>query len=280
MSTDLQTLTSTPSPLAARRLTFVGVVRSEWVKFSSTSSTWVTLLLAGLLMVGIAAVAAASSTGAVEAPQGSPAGGLEGADPLTLVLAGQTLVVLLMGVLGAIVGAREYGSGLARTTYAAVPRRWPVLVARVLVVGTAAAAVLAVGTVVAFFVGTAILDSSGAATVAWSDEGVPRAVLGTAAYLAGTAVLGVCLGTLTRGVGAGIGAVIALVLIIPNIARLVLPDGWTDAVAYLPSEAAASFTAAEPAAGALGTGAGALVFVGWVVGGLALAIAGVIRRDV
>jgi ABC-2 type transport system permease protein len=280
MSTDLQPQTSTPNALATHRLTFAGVLRSEWVKFSSTTATWVTLLLAGLLMVGIAAVAAASSTGAVEAPQGSPAGGLDGADPLTLVLAGQTLVVLLMGVLGAIVGAREYGNGLARTTYAGVPRRWPVLVARVLVVGTAAAAVLAVGTVAAFFVGTAVLDASDAAGVAWSDEGVPRAVLGTAAYLAGTAVLGVCLGTLTRGVGAGIGAVIALVLVIPNIGRLVLPDGWTDAIAYLPSEAAASVTVLEPASDALGTGAGALVFACWVLGALALAVAGVLRRDV
>ncbi len=40
-------------------------------------------------------------------------------DPLATVLAGQVLAVLVMGVLGVIAGAREYGSGLIRTTMTA-----------------------------------------------------------------------------------------------------------------------------------------------------------------
>ena len=246
------------------RLTFGRIVKSEWIRFVTIRSFVWTLAAAAVVMVAIGLVASAASTGAVEGPGGGNAPGFGGAGPLQTTLAGQTLVVLVIGVLGVLVGAREYGSGLVRVTMAAVPRRLPVIAARVLVFVAVVLPTLLVATLVAFFAGTQILQGAGVDIAAWSDAGVPRAVIGTALYLTGVGVLGVFLGTLTRGIGLGVGALIALVLVIPGFASLLLPDSWSGATDYLPSQAASAFTTVE-ASVSLSPGAGALVFVAWIV---------------
>ena len=61
-----------------------------------------------LLLVGLGAIAAAVSTGSVTTPE--EGGGFGNGDPLSTVLTGADFAVLLVGVLGALTGAREYGS--------------------------------------------------------------------------------------------------------------------------------------------------------------------------
>ena len=263
----------------AYRLTFARIVRSEWIRFVTIRSFVWTLAAAALVMVAIGLVASAASTGAVEGPGGGNAPGFGGAGPLQTTLAGQTLVVLVIGALGVLVGAREHGSGLVRVTMAAVPRRLPVLAARVLVFTGVVLPTLLVATVVAYLAGTQILQGAGADVAAWSDPGVPRAVIGTAFYLTGVGVLGVFLGTLTRGIGLGVGTLIALVLVIPGFATLLLPDSWSDAADYLPSRAASAFTSVGGSA-SLSPGAGAVVFTAWLVGMGVAAGWALRRRDV
>jgi ABC-2 type transport system permease protein len=84
-----------------------------------------------LLLVGLGAIAAAVSTGSVTTPE--EGGGFGNGDPLSTVLTGADFAVLLVGVLGALAGAREYGSRMILATIAAVPRRWQVVVAKVIV---------------------------------------------------------------------------------------------------------------------------------------------------
>ena len=55
--------------------------------------------------------------------------------------------MLAVGVLGVLAFSSEYSTGLIRTTFAAVPRRWAVLAAKAAVVGAAA---LIAGEVLAF----------------------------------------------------------------------------------------------------------------------------------
>lgn len=269
-----------PAPTPAARLTWTGILRSEWIRLVTTRSTVVTLIASGAVMALIGALAAAVSTGSVEDPSGGgPAPGFSASDPLSTLMAGSTMVILVIGVLGVILGAREYGSGLVRTTYAAVPRRWPVLLSRTTVFALASTVVIGAGTMVAFFAGSAILEANGAATVSLGDDGVAAAVVGNVAYLVGTGVLGIALGTLTRSLGLGIGALIALVLVVPGFGSVLLPDDWQQALDYLPSEAATSFTTIDPTGG-LGTAAGVSVFLAWVVGTTAVATAALLRRDV
>ena len=93
-----------------------------------------------------------------------------------LLLLASGPLLLIVAVLGAIIGAREYSTGMIRTTLAAVPKRLPVLWGKLTTFVVVVAPVALVGVLISFFGGMAILDAGGAATVAWSDEGVARAV--------------------------------------------------------------------------------------------------------
>ena len=266
----------TPAP--AYRLTLWRVVRAEWIKLRSLRSTWTTLGAVLLTTVGLGAVAAASSTGAVEGPPDG-GGGPGGGDPLSTVLSGSMLAVVLVGVLGVLVGAREYSSGLIRSYLAAVPARLPVLWAKVVAFLAAVVPVVLAGVLVAYAVGTAVLDAGGAPTVSWGAPGTVRVVLGTAAYVVGMGLVGLALGVLLRSTAGAISALLAGVLVLPTLAGALLPDSWDGLLKYLPSNAGSAFTSTVPADSLLGAGTGALVFGAWIVVALAGAAVALTRRD-
>jgi len=278
---------ATPSPTQPAIAPGYGITalrlwRSELIRFVTVRSNVVTTAALGLLMVLVGVVAAATSTGNVSGvgPGGAPAPGFSGGDPLTTVLAGSTPGVLVVGVLGVLAGAREYGSGMIRTTMTAAPRRLGVLLARVGAFLTVVMSVAGVASLVAYLAGSAILRAGGAPTAAWGDPGVARAVIGTGVYLAGVGVLGLCLGVLTRSIGQGVGWLVALILVIPGFGQILLPDDWQGALNYLPSNAGAAFTTITHSSSHLGVGAGMAVFAGWVVLFAAGAAVALRRRDV
>jgi hypothetical protein len=171
-----------PTPVAAPgyRLTFARILRSEWIKLSTTKSALWTALAMALLMVLIGAMAAALSSGQIESEGVAGPPGFTGEDPFTTVMAGSTMVVLVSAVLGVLVGAREYSTSLIRTTLASVPRRWPVLVAKVLALVALVLPLLLVACFAAFSIGMSVLGADGGQALALSDDGVLRAVIGTA----------------------------------------------------------------------------------------------------
>ncbi|MGL5826409.1 MAG: hypothetical protein ACRCYU_16600 [Nocardioides sp.] len=261
------------------RLRWRGIVACEWIKLVTTRSTVITMLVAAAVLGLIGCVAALTATGDTRVSATQPPG-FGGGDPLATIFAGQNLAVLILAVVGVMLGAREYSSQLSRTTYAAVPRRWRVLCARTLVYATAASAVVGVGLGFAFVAGNQILAAGGAETVAWSDDGVPRAVLGTLGYLVGAGLFGLSLGTMTRSIGSGVGMVIALLMVLPGLGQLIVPEEWADALSYLPSNAGASFINVDAGPEYLGAAVGSAVFAAWV--GLSIIGAAVLltKRDV
>jgi ABC-2 type transport system permease protein len=261
----------------AARLTFARVVRSEWIKLRSLRSTWTTLAAVLTVLIGFGLLAATVAGGAAS---GGPAGPTAGPDdPVSTVLTGANLAVLVVGVLGAVVGAREFGSGLIRTTLAAVPSRLPVLWGKAIALGALLVPVTVGGVLVAFVAGMGILDARGQATLAWSDPGVVRALLGTAAYLVGIGLVGLALGILLRATAGAIGVLLGGVLILPSLATALLPDSWDTVLKLLPSNAAEAFTSRLPADTLLGSGAGMVVFALWVVLAVAGAAAALNGRD-
>jgi ABC-type transport system involved in multi-copper enzyme maturation permease subunit len=253
------------------------VIRSEWVKMRSLRSTWLTLAGLFVAIVAFGLMSAAVATGQVAAPGDGPA--LSGSSPLQTVLSGANFGILLVAVLGVLVGAREYSSGMIRTSLAAVPRRWPVLLGKVVVFVALVTPVVLTGVLIAFVGGTAILSGAGAASVSWSDPDVASYVIGTVGYLVGIGVLGVALGVLLRGIGAGLGVLIGGVLFVPTLLSALLPDDWDSVLKYLPSSAGNAFTGAQTAGDLLTYGQGVAVFAGWLVlavGGAAVAL---MRRD-
>lgn len=266
--------------ITAARTTTPRVIRSEWIKLRTLRSTWLTIggILFALVAFGLISALTASGQVEVDPGQGGPPG-FAGSDPVSTVLSGATFAVLIVAVLGAIIGAREYSTGMIRTTLAAVPKRLPVLWGKLTTFVGILAPVALVGVLVSFAGGMAILDAGGAATVSWSDDGVARAVLGTAAYLVGLGLIGVAVGVVMRSTAGAIGTVIGAVLFVPTLASALLPDSWDDILKYLPSNAGQAFTSLNPADTLLSPGTGMAVFASWILLAVVGAAVALKRRD-
>ena len=111
------------------------------------------------------------------------------------------------------------------------------------------------------------------------DPGVLRAVAGTGVYLALMGLLGSALGWIIRSTAGTIGALTAIVLVIPPLVGL-LPAAVQDAAQFLPSNAGLAFITSAPSDTLLGPWAGLGVLSVWVVGTLAVAAVLLRRRDV
>jgi ABC-2 type transport system permease protein len=265
-------------PTTTHRQTLGRAIHSEWIKLRTLRSTWIGMGFVVLLLVGLGAIAAAVSTGTVTTPE--EGGAFGNRDPLSIVLTGADFAVLLVGVVGAMTGAQEYGSRMIMATIAAVPRRWQVVVSKLIVLTVVVLSTALIGVLAAFGVGMGILSAGDGATVALTDDGVLRSVLGMAGYLTAIALMGLGLGILLRSAANSIGVLIGGVLVLPTLAGALLPDSLDSVLQFLPSSAAAAFTTVRGAGDeVLSPIAGALVLAAWVAVTLGASVLAITRRD-
>ncbi|HEV2065472.1 MAG TPA: ABC transporter permease [Thermomicrobiales bacterium] len=254
-------------------VTFSRVIRSEWVKFRSLQSNWITMLSAVVTMIGIGALSTAFLSGTI----GSGGDGFgDTTDPTTTSLGGMMLAQIIVGIVGVLAITSEFANGMIRSTFAAVPKRLPVLWAKVVVVAGVTFAIMLPATFASFFIGQAFMGSDGASL---SDTGVLRAVIESAGYLTAIALLGLGLGSILRRAAGAIGTVFALLLIAPGLLELVLPASFDNVLRYLPSNASLSFTSVGSTEALLSPAVGALVVLGWVAGLVGVAAVLLKRRD-
>lgn len=263
---------SEAEPKPDYRVTGRHVLRSEATKLWSLRSTWITLGLGLLFIVAFGIIAALRYRSSVNSGrQLDP--DFADATTLSLSLFGVPLSQLALGVLGVLVTAGEYSTGLIRSTLAAVPRRLPVLWSKASVYGVVALAIAFVGTFITFLIDSEILHSTPAALTI-SDTGVVRSLLGATVYLALIGVIGAALGAMLRSVAGAISALVGALMLLPGLISL-LPMSWRNAIQqYLPSEAGGSMYSLHHAPHTLSPGIGLLVFAAWT----ALALAGAAWR--
>ena len=215
------------------------VIHGEWIKFWSVRSTSITLLAAGLVTVIFGMIFSSVAGSDAEAP--GPAAFLT--DPVDVALGGVGLAEMVIGVLGVMVVAGEYSTGLISTSFAAVGRRGRVLWAK------SAVLVASVFSVMLAAVTGAIV--AGQAVYAGAEDTIPvtevlDVIFGTSVYLVGIALIGMALGFILRSTAAGIGTLVGGVFIGPNLLNL-LPDSITDVfMKYLPSEAGSAMMSRVP----------------------------------
>jgi hypothetical protein len=258
-----------------KTLSFGRVVRSEWIKQRTLRTTVITLAAMLVAIVGFGLIAAMTATGSV-ATQGPFS---TDRSPVATVLTGSNLAVLIVVTLGVLTGAREYSSGMIRSTLAAVPSRLPVLWAKSLSFVGVVLPVSLIGIAAAFAGGTSILSAAGVASATWTDPGVLRALLGTAGYLVGLGLIGLSFGVILRSIGGALGTVIGGLLFLPTLAGALLPDSWSEVLKYLPSNAAQAFTSVTSPDALLSPMSGGVVFVAWVVASVVGAAVVLKRRD-
>ena len=250
------------------------VIRSEWVKFRSLRSNWITMLSAVLTVIGIGAISAAVLSGAIGSGDDS---WTEEASSTTISLSGMLLAQIVVGIVGVLAITSEFANGMIRATFAAVPRRLPVLWAKAAVVAGVTFAVMLPTMFAAFFIGQTFFGSDQGASL--SDDGVLRAVVGSAAYLTAVALISLSLGTILRQAAGAIGTVFGLLLIAPSILELALPSSAEGLVNYLPADAGEAMSWVGPDQGLLSPALGALVVVAWVAAFLGVAAVLLKRRD-
>ncbi len=259
---------TTAPPARDIRITGARVVAAEWIKFRSTRSAW------WILVGSVLSIAAAGVSPALTVVLGGTASDDPTADPTGGALAGVSFTQLLVGALGALVVSSEYATGLVRSSLAAVPRRLPVLWAKVLVVtavtfGASLAAVLAT-----FLTAQAVL-ASGGISISLTSPGVLRALVGAALFLSLTAALGAGFGWLVHNTAGALGALFGFLFVLPLLGLLV--PSITD---YLPSNAGSAVLQVGPAAGSLPPWLGLGIYLAYTAGVLAAAASLLRRRDV
>ena len=271
----MTTATSPPAPAtvpaaapAAHRGRFIGDLQAEWTKIRSVRSTMWTLIIFVVVSLGLTALFTwLTLNNLSNGRHGSAASGLV-TDPVNFILGtGLGLGQLAICVLGALVITSEYSSGVIRASLLAVPRRYPMFLAKALVF---AVIVFVIGEIVAFasfFIGAALVNHHVITnsyfvahhtinvhheiTVSLSQPGVTRAVFGSGLYLTVLGLFALAIGGLIRHTAGAITAVIGMVLVIFPLAGL-LPSSWGAHIhAYLPTIAGQLITADKHQSGQL-----------------------------
>lgn len=215
--------------LPSGHYSFVGVIRSEWVKFRTLRSTAWSIVALFVLTIGIGALVSAA-----RASRYVNHGFKAGFDPTRVSLTGLLFGQLAIGVLGVLVITAEYSTGTIRSTLAAIPRRPIVLAAKAVTFGLVALLVSELVCFAAFFAGQAIISRS-APYATLSTPGALRSVVGGGLYLFVLALLALGLGTLIRHTAGAITAFVGILLILPLILQS-LPISYINAIGkYLPA---------------------------------------------
>lgn len=262
----------------ASRASFAGLLRSEWTKLRSVRSTGWSLGLLALLYPSFTALLVGLTIAAWNDTAASDRELIVG-DPTTVILGSGFLISQpAICVLGVMVIASEYSTGMIRASLLAKPRRLSMLAAKGMVLSLVVLAVSLVAAFVSFFIGAAMLSERVEASL--GDPGALRAVVGTGLYLAMLSLFSLAIGAIVRRTAAGITGVIMFVLVLAPLVQL-LPGKFGEyAHAYLPTEAGILIGQATQQEGSLLTPwQGFGVFGLWTAALLALAAFLLNRRD-
>ncbi|MFE6786355.1 ABC transporter permease [Streptomyces sp. NPDC057680] len=280
MSTPPLTRTTTPdtatgttpdtTPTVTPRLTHTRVLRSEWHKLWTVRSTWITVLTAAALVLGVGILMGATYTSD---------GGDSDVDTVILTLYGSQLGAIALAVLGILVTAGEYTTGMIRASLTAVPRRLPVLGAKAAVY-TGTVLVLTLVTNLLTFLTAQVFLSDTDQAASLTDDGVLAALAGNAAGITLLGLIALGLGATLRSVPGAIGAFVGGVMILPEVIGMPPYEAMETAVRYFPTQAAGALGSAAPLPGAASPGAALLALLLWAAATLAVPALLLKRRDV
>jgi ABC-2 type transport system permease protein len=191
-------------------------LRAEWTKLRTVPGTaWILTAICVLTVAVGAATAAATRCGA---------GPRCAIDTTRVSLTGIEVGQAVVAVLAVLVISGEYSTGMIRTTFTAMPRRWTVLAAKAVVLTglvLAAAVVAVAGSLVAgrlILTGNGLTAAHGFAVVSLAHGPTVRAAVGSVLYLALVGLLSLGIATIVRDSAAGTGAVLGLLYVAPIIA--------------------------------------------------------------
>jgi ABC-type transport system involved in multi-copper enzyme maturation permease subunit len=252
----------------------IRLVRAEWTKLFTTR-VWIGLLLGACVMV---AGFAALLTGFAGASQNGQPGPPAVDDPQfeQLAFAVSTNASVLFLILGIIGMTQEYRHRTATPTFLGEPRRWHVVVAKLIAYALVAVPFALVVLAVNVLVVTIYAGARGAAPSLNADNLQVLVSAGLALVI--YALIGVGIGALLRNqVGAIVGGLVYLFVVEPVIRSIPATSG---AYKWMPGGGLEAMTATFQGPDLLGAWEGGLLLVGY---GLLAALLGTVlavRRDI
>jgi ABC-2 type transport system permease protein len=209
-----------PSPVRSG----LDVLRAEWTKVRTVPETgWLVAATAVLTVAVSTAVLAATRCGS---------GSVCAADTTKLSLTGIEVGQAVVAVLAVLAISNEYSTGMIRTTFTAMPRRFAVLAAKAAVLTSLVLPAAIVAVASCLLAGRQMLPGSGYTAA----RGFPllslvhgptlRAVVGSVLYLALVGLLSLGVAVIVRDSGAAIGTVLGLIYLGPIVAQFVGNPVW------------------------------------------------------
>jgi ABC-type transport system involved in multi-copper enzyme maturation permease subunit len=264
--------------------TFFRVLNAEIIKFRSLLSTLILLGATAVVMVGFGALSAWGTgqftNAAARDPQAAARMASQGGDlAISAPTSGIAFAQLILGSLGVLLMSSEFTTGMARSTFAAVPKRLPAFAAKLVVVMVSSFVVTAVSTWVAGLAAVPILDNYGLKLDLGSSQSV-KLLLVNSVYVAAVAAIGMALGTLLRNSAGGIMSLVGIFFVAPIAFQLIPGDFVKEARKYLPGNTVEPLTAAQHVPDTLEAWQAGLVLGAWVVIPVLLAAVMLKRRDV
>ncbi|MBT2597319.1 ABC transporter permease [Arthrobacter sp. ISL-72] len=263
---------------------FLRVLNSEFIKFRTLLSTLILLGSTMLVMVGFGALAAWSTGQFREQmasdPEAAAQMAAQGGDiAVSAPTSGIAFAQLILGSLGVLLMSSEFTTGMARSTFAAVPKRIPAFVAKFVVVVVVSFVLTGVSTLLAGLVSVPILDNYNLSLDLTSSQSV-KLLLVNSLYVAAVASIGMSLGSIIRNSAGGIMSLVGLFFVAPIAFQLIPGDFFEEARKYLPGNTVTPLTAVEHLDGNLEVWQAALVLGAWVVVPAVLAMILLKKRDV
>lgn len=244
MNTTLNTAPEQSLASHPLKLTFFGIVRSEWIKFWSLRSTYWSLGVGMAFWFGICFMAALT---AADAPS-------VGSAAAEYTAQGVQFAQLIVVVLGVLCISGEYATGMIYASFSAAPKRLPVLAAKGIVLASVTF-VLSLATSVTTYAVTGLLLESKPTREFISETGeyasVPndgnwlwepfstadtRVILGCALYLTVIVLFAFAAGAMIRKSAGAIAGVLGIILVLGMLIQFI-PDVGPAVQPWLPAEA-------------------------------------------
>ena len=152
-----------------------------------------------------------------------------------------------------------------------MPKRLPVLWAKLLDYAVVSLVLTVPAVLASFFASQAIIHDIPQLQISFTQPGVARAVLGGAVYVMLVGVFALAIGAIVRNTAGGIATFAAIFFVLPPL-MFTLPTSWNNAISqYLPSDAGRQIFSLHHDAHTLQPLTGGLVFVAYCAAAILIA---------
>ncbi|TFD30304.1 ABC transporter permease subunit [Cryobacterium cryoconiti] len=257
-------------------LSFVGVLRSEWIKLWSLRSTVWSFALVIVVSVGMALLIALASRldqSGVAIPPEAQVGYV-----VTASTVGIFFAQMIVAVLGVMSVTGEYSTGMIKSSLTAVPKRLPMLAAKGVVVFVATYLV-GLGSILAAYLMASLVLAQSDISAGLAEPDMLRGLFAGPLFLALIAVFALGMGTVFRSTAGGIATVLGILLVLPIVLGLIPAEWATSASPYLIGNAGPEIVASSGFSEVKEGWQNLLIVLGWVAVSSVLAALLLKRRD-